>query len=186
MHCHTAWVHWAVEFLQCTASLPRGSGQCDSCNTLPHCLGAVGSRTPAMHCHAARVQWVVELLQNTASLPNDSGQWNSCNALPHYLGQWQCTVSLPRGSGQWDSCNALPHYLGAIGSATPAICCHTALGRWAVQLLSCTATVPWGSGQRNSYNVLAHRLGGRRLLPRRRSLPKERNSCNALPLCLTA
>ena len=28
MHCLTAWGQWAVELLQCTASLPEGSGQC--------------------------------------------------------------------------------------------------------------------------------------------------------------
>ena len=49
MHCHTAGSCWAVQLLQCTASLPRGSGQCDSYNALPHCMGAVGSATPTMH-----------------------------------------------------------------------------------------------------------------------------------------
>ena len=53
MHCLTAWGQRAVELLQCTAPLPGGSGQCNSCNTVPHCLGAVGSRTPAMHCLTA-------------------------------------------------------------------------------------------------------------------------------------
>ena len=69
IHCLTAWGQWAVELLQRTASLPwgsgqwnschtlphcpGGSGQCNSCNTVPHCLGAVGSRTPAMHCLTA-------------------------------------------------------------------------------------------------------------------------------------
>ena len=47
MHCHTAWWWWAVQLLQYSASLPGGSGQCNSCNTLPHSLGAVGSGTPA-------------------------------------------------------------------------------------------------------------------------------------------
>ena len=45
MHCQTAWGQWAVELLQCTATLPRGSGQWNSCNALPDCLG----------------QWAVEL-----------------------------------------------------------------------------------------------------------------------------
>ena len=48
-HCHTAWRLWAVELLLCIASLPRGSGQCNSCIALPHCPGAVGSATPAIH-----------------------------------------------------------------------------------------------------------------------------------------
>ena len=72
--------------LQYTASLPWGSGQCNSCNALPHCLGAVDTATPAMHCPTALGQWAVELLQSTASLPGGSGQCNSCNALPHCLG----------------------------------------------------------------------------------------------------
>ena len=69
MHCLTAWGQRAVQLLQCTASLPWGSRQCNSCNALPHCLGAVGSATPAMHCLTAWGQWTVQLLQCTASLP---------------------------------------------------------------------------------------------------------------------
>ena len=55
----------------CVATAPGGSGQWNSCNALPHCLGAVGSGTPAMHC--LTVWGVVR-------------QWNSCNAVPHCLG----------------------------------------------------------------------------------------------------
>ena len=65
-HCLTALGQWAAELLQCTASLPGGSGQCNSCNALPHCLGAVGSGPPAMHCPTAWGQWAVDLLQSTA------------------------------------------------------------------------------------------------------------------------
>ena len=68
MHCRTAWGQWAVQLVQCTASLPWGSGQWNSCNALPHCLGAVDSATPAMHCLTALGQWAVELLQCTAPL----------------------------------------------------------------------------------------------------------------------
>ena len=122
------------------------SGQWNSCNALPHCLGAVDSATLAMHCLTVPEQWAVELLQ--------------------------CTTSLPWGSGQWNSCNALPHCLGAADSATSAMHCLTALGQWAVQLLQCTASLPWGqwavqllqcaaslpggSGQCNSCNTLPH------------------------------
>ena len=79
MHCHTARGQWAVELvvvqlLQCTATLPAGSGQCNSCNALPHCLGAVGSGTPVMHCHTPQGQWAAELLQRTPSLPRGSRQ----------------------------------------------------------------------------------------------------------------
>ena len=62
-HCLTAWGQLAVQLLQCTASLPGGSGQCNSCHALPHCLGAVGSATSAMHCLTALGQLAVELLQ---------------------------------------------------------------------------------------------------------------------------
>ena len=54
-------------------------------NTLPHCPGAVGGRTPAMHRHTACGQLAVDLLQCTATLPRGSGQWNSCILLPHCL-----------------------------------------------------------------------------------------------------
>ena len=67
MHCLTAWGHWAVDFLsctatllrgsvqraaqllQCTVSLPGGRAQCTPCNTLPHRLGAVGRATYEVH-----------------------------------------------------------------------------------------------------------------------------------------
>ena len=147
--------------------LPGGSGQWTSCNTLPHCLGAVGSGTPAIHYPTAWGQLAVQLLQSTASLPGGSGQCNSCNALPHCLGAvgsatpaihcliaWgqravhipQCTAPIPGGRGQWTSCNTLPHCLGAAGSGTPAIHRLTAWGKQAVQLLQCTASLPGGSG----------------------------------------
>ena len=58
-----------------------GSGQWNSCNALPHCLGAVGSGPPAMHCPTAWGQWAVQFLQCTASLPGGSGQCNSCNGV---------------------------------------------------------------------------------------------------------
>ena len=78
-----------MQLLQYTASLPVGSGQCNSCNSLPHCLGAVGGETSAIHCFTTRgvgsvtlemhsltawVQWAVGLVQHTASLPGGSGQ----------------------------------------------------------------------------------------------------------------
>ena len=33
---HTAWGQWAVQILQCTATLLCGSAQCNSCSALPH------------------------------------------------------------------------------------------------------------------------------------------------------
>ena len=197
IHCLTAWGQWAVQLLQCTAPLPWGTRQCNSCNALPHCLGAVHSATPAMHCPAAWGQRAVQLLKCTASLPWGSRQCNSCNALPHCLGavgsatpamhcpttwgQWavqllQCTAPLPWGTRQCNSCNALPHCLAAVHSATPAMHCPTAWGQRAVQLLQCTASLPWGQ--------LAVQL-----LQCTASLPRgswQCNSCNALPHCLGA
>ena len=95
---HTTPHQWAVDLLQHTASLPGGSGQWNSCNTPPHCLGAVGggpsaihcptawgtvgSGPPATHCLTAWGQWAVQLLQYTASPPEGSGQWTPCNTLP--------------------------------------------------------------------------------------------------------
>ena len=66
MHRHIAWGRWAVELLLCTATLSRVSGQWNSCNALPHCLGAVGSGALVMHRHTAWGQWAVQLLQYTA------------------------------------------------------------------------------------------------------------------------
>ena len=52
-----------MELLQCTATPLGGIGQCNSCSTLPHCLGVVGKGTPTMHCHTAWGRWAVEFLQ---------------------------------------------------------------------------------------------------------------------------
>ena len=73
---------------------------------------------------------------------------------------------------------------------------HIAWGQWVVELLSCTATLRGGSGRCNSCNTLlrrggywnscnarAHQLGGRGVLPKKRSLPNDRDSCNALLHC---
>ena len=98
MHCLTAWEQWAVELLQCTSKLRGGCGQWNSCNALPHCLGAVGNTTPVMNYLAAWRQWALQVLQCTASMLGASGHWNACDALPHF----------PRGNGQCDSCYALP------------------------------------------------------------------------------
>ena len=110
-----------------------GSGQWTSCNTRPHCLGAVGSGPSAIDCPAASGQRAVDLLQYTASLPG--------------------------GSGQWTSFNALPHCLGAVGSGPSAIYCPTAWGQWAVKLLQYTAAPPGGCGQWTFFNAPPHCLG---------------------------
>ena len=80
----------------------------------------------------------------------------------------------------------------AAGSAPGSVAVHDmsstahCAGQWAVQLLQRTATPPGGGGQWNSLNAQAPSWGGRGVLPRRRSLPKEQKSCNALPHCLGA
>ena len=64
--------------------------------------------------------------------------------------------------------------------------CHTAWGRCVAELLQYTASLPRGIGQCNPSYARAHQLGVRGILPRRQTLPKERNSCNALTHCLGA
>ena len=76
MHYLTARGKWVVELpaLQglgaagCRSYTANCPPQCNSCNTLPHCLGAVGRATPATRCHTAWGPWAVQLLQCTASL----------------------------------------------------------------------------------------------------------------------
>ena len=102
-------VHYTALCVPC-CTVVVGSRQLTSCNTLSHCLGAVGSARPA-------IQW---------ALPWRSGQCNSCNTLPTAWGQGpvqllQYTASVPWGSGHSTSCNTLPYLLGAVGSATAAI-----------------------------------------------------------------
>ena len=166
MQCLTARGQWAVQLLQCSASLPWGSGQWNSYNALPHCSGAVGSATPAMHCLTAWGQWAVQLLQCTASLP--SGQWA--------VQLLQCSASLARGSVQPNPCNALPHCPRAVGSATPATHCLTAWGQWAVDPPQCTAPLPWGQWAADPLQYTAALPGG----------SGQCNSCNTVPHCLAA
>ena len=65
-HCQTTWSQWALELMQCTSTLPGGSGECNSCNVRPHGLWVVGSGARAMHCKTAQGQSAVELLHCTA------------------------------------------------------------------------------------------------------------------------
>ena len=55
-----------MDLLQYRAPLPGGSGQWTSCNTLPHCLGAVGSGPPSVHCLTA---WEEEEEEEEERLP---------------------------------------------------------------------------------------------------------------------
>ena len=148
-YCLNARGQRAVQLLQHTTSLPGGSGQWDSCNALPHCLGAEGSATALTHPLTVWGHWAVQLLQYTASLPGISGNWNSCHA----------GASLRGGRAHYNSCNTLPYCMGAVGSGTLAMHCRTAWGQTAVQLLRCTASLPGGSGRWNSCNTLPHGWG---------------------------
>ena len=154
--CLTARKQWAVQLLQCTASLPGSSGQCNSCDSVPHCLGAVGSATPATHSLTAWAQWAVQLLQRTASLPGGSGQWNSCNARPHCLGAVGSGAPAMRGPTSWGDGEAYPGGGCCLKSASPATRCLTAREQWAAELLQCIASLPGGSGQCNSCNALPY------------------------------
>ena len=54
MHCHTVWGQWAVQLLQSIATLSGGSGQWNSCNALPHRLGAARQWNS---CNALPTAW---------------------------------------------------------------------------------------------------------------------------------
>ena len=142
---------WAVQVLQCSGSLPAGSGhclqagQCNSCNALPHCLGqwaaelvlctatlpgAVGSGIAAMHWHSAPGAVCSGTLAMHCHTPRGSGQYYSYNALPQCLGavNVQCTTSLPWVRWPWNSYNALLQCLGAVCSRPHGTHCLTAWG----------------------------------------------------------
>ena len=147
MHSLTASGQWAVDLLQCTASL---SGAVGSATPAIHCRtawGAVGSATPAMRRIAAWGQWAVERLQRTASLPGGSEQWNSCNALPHCLGpEWFVVLGV---QCPWPLCSCsqvcplrvLGCVCGVLGPLAPvhrcarSVCCFSCAVSWATWLL---------------------------------------------------
>ena len=81
-HCLTAWGQWAAELLQYTAALPGDSGQWNSCNALPHCLGAVGSGTPAAHRRIAWGQWRRRRRRSACRGPTDDGTWRRPPEVP--------------------------------------------------------------------------------------------------------
>ena len=188
MHCNTASRQWAVELMSCAASLPGGSGQCNSCNALPHCLGAVGSESPAMHCLTDWGQWAVELFQRIACCLGTVGSGIPAMHCLTTLGLsavelLQCTASPPRGRGHWNSCNTLPFCLGTVGSANLAMHCHTAWGQWEVELLQCASPAARRTGSPAQGMVAALRA---QLLQCTATLPGVSgrcNSCDALLRC---
>ena len=142
MHRHTAWGQWAAQLVQCTGSLPGGSGQGNSYNALPHCMEVVGSGNRAMHCthclgsvgsgtHAiyfltAWGRWAVELLHCTASLCRGSGQYDSCNALPYHLGAVGSGAPAMRGPTSWGNGESCPGGGHCLKRGTLAMQCYTA------------------------------------------------------------
>ena len=96
-----------MELLQYTASLPRASGQWNSCNALPHCMGAVGSGTPA-YALPHRLGAVGGELLQCAGPPAGGIGSPAQEALGAQL--VQCTATLP----------------GVVGSAIPTMHCLTA------------------------------------------------------------
>ena len=75
MHCLTPLGQWVVQLLQYIASLPGGSGRCNSCNAVPHCLGALGSGTSVVRCHAAQGQWPEGSTTPAVYCLTPCGQW---------------------------------------------------------------------------------------------------------------
>ena len=132
-----------MELLSYAATWLRGGGQCNPCNTLPHRLGAVGSGTPAKLCGPPR-------RGDGQSCPGGGG------CLKGGTLAMQCHTASGQRAVQLLQCTAtMP---GAVGSGNPVRSCHTTQGHWVVELLQCAPA--------------AHLLGGRGVLPRRRSLPK--------------
>ena len=238
--CLTAWGQWAVQILQYTSTLPGGNGRCNSYDALPHRLGMVGSGNPAMrgatsyesgdtcprrgHCltsgtramhyHTACGLRVVLLVQSTATRPRGNGQCIPCNIVPHCLGavgSGTPTMRAPTSRGEGESCpggsqclicetlamrrltasGQWAHCLKAVGIATGAMHCRSALGQWAVEILSCTASLPWGSRKWKSCNALLHCLTamGSTTPAMTASQPGGSGQCkssNTLPRCLGA
>ena len=121
MHFPTVWGQWRVLLLQYTAAPPGGSGQWNSCNALPHCLGAVGSATPAMHYPTARGQWAVQLLQCTAKAnggpsasenrahpPGGDGEPSPGGGRSLLQGQWGAFFFREPGAPAWGGRGAQP------------------------------------------------------------------------------
>ena len=125
-----------MDHLQYTATMLGSSGHSDafnmpphrrgavlqwfSFNTVPRCLGAVGSGTPSVLRHGAWEQWATGLLRFMAMMLGSSGQRDSFSILPH------CPI--------------------AVGNGSPSIHCPIAGEQWAVALLYHTAALLGSSG----------------------------------------
>ena len=178
-HCHIAWGQWVVEHVQCSASLPGGSGYCilpqytaspprgsrqwNSYSTLPLSPGAVGSCAPVTlpHCLGALGSGtsVIHRLTAWGQRALDPLQYTA--SLRGCSGQCNSLIVLPRCSGHWavlvvHRAFSLPWDGGQWDSCYPR---RTALGQWKVELLHCTASTPGGGGQRILCNALSHCRG---------------------------
>ena len=116
--CHIALCLWA-------ATLPGGSGQGNCCNTMPHCLAAVGGGTLAMQRHTACGQggfevvqciatlpwiWAVELLQCSATLPGPVSPLSINRHLGGHMGTGHAAIACVLRSarqGNWTSPDCL-------------------------------------------------------------------------------
>ena len=119
-HRRTAPGQWAVELLQCTASLPGGSGQCNLCNALPHCLGAGGQ----WNCCNARAHQMGGrgVLPRRRSLPMERLQGDGS---PHWPG--------PTSLGDGESCPGGGRCLwSSCGGRKPPLARAHQMGGWGV------------------------------------------------------
>ena len=142
MHCLTASGQWAVELLQCTASLPGGSGQRNSSYALPHCLGA-GALAPwrwggpqrvwpkmiATSCWSICVCSTFGLCNLTGCECRESAQkqpWDQVNPRFDNIGppQGECVngvgmfyIRLRHRAGQFEPYMAGNNLLGGVGGA---------------------------------------------------------------------
>ena len=107
-----------VARLQYVASPPGGNGQWNSWSTLPHCSGAMGSRTLATHPHCRKAVGSGTIVTHCRTA---WGQWA--------VGRVQYTASLAGGNERCKLCNALPHYVRSGGRATRAMHCLNARGQ---------------------------------------------------------
>ena len=122
MHCHTTWGQWALQLLQCSASLLGGSGQCNCCDALPHCLGPVGSATPTVATASS-----AKITVAPAGGPAHCGSGTA----HHPQAVWQCIAGV-----------ALPTDPKKRGSALQEFQCLLPPGSEAVHCRSSTAQCP--------------------------------------------
>ena len=65
--CRRCCYQMAMAVMPCIRVMQNGRNW-DSFGKLPHCWGAVCTRTPPVYCHIAEERWAVGLFQYTATL----------------------------------------------------------------------------------------------------------------------